>query len=134
VSQPVLAPVRPLFRVLAATFVPEAAALDERGWTEAEAIVERFLATRPARVRRQVPLLIRLVDLLAVIRHARRLPSLDDGDRLRLLESLQDAPFLLLRRGIWGVRTLAFMGFYGRPEAAAAIGYRADARGWLVRR
>lgn len=133
-SQPVLTPVRPLFRALAAAFVPEAGALDEHGWAEAEAIVERFLATRPARVRRQVALLIRLVDLLSRIRHARRLPSLDADDRLRLLESLQDAPVLLLRRGIWGLRTLAFMGYYGRPEAAAAIGYRADARGWLVRR
>jgi hypothetical protein len=130
----VLPPIRRSFRALAGTFVPEAAALDERGWAEAEAIVERFLATRPASVRRQVVLLVRLLDLLSLLRHARRLSGLDDDDRLHLLESLQDAPFLLLRRGIWGVRTLAFMGYYGRPEAAAAIGYRADPRGWLVRR
>lgn len=129
-----LLPVRTQFRALAQSFVPEAAELGERGWAEAEAIVERFLATRPAPVRRQVTLLLRLLDLLSLVRHGRRVASLDAARRLRFLESLQDAPILLLRRGIWGVRTLAFMGYYGRPQAAALIGYRADARGWEARR
>ena len=51
-----------------------------------------------------------------------------------MLETLQDAPVLLLRRGIWGLRTLAFMGYYTRPDAQRAIGYRADPRGWEARR
>ncbi len=130
----VLAPVRPVFRALCASFVPEFAALDERGWAEAEAIVERFLSTRPAAVRSQLTLLIRLLDALPLLRYGRRFTGLDDARRRRVLEALQDAPVLLLRRGIWGVRTLAFMGYYARPEAAAAIGYRADPRGWEARR
>jgi hypothetical protein len=134
VSASVLPPVRPQFRALAQSFVPEAAALGERGWAEAEAIVEQFLATRPAAVRRQLALLIRLLDFLSLVRYGRRIASLDAGRRLPFLESLQNAPILLLRRGIWGVRTLAFMGYYARPEAAALIGYRADARGWEARR
>jgi hypothetical protein len=133
VNPPVLAPVRPVFRALAATFVPESTALDERGWAEGEAIVERFLAGRPAAVRRQLVLLIRLLDLLPVLRYGRRFTRLDGARRRRVLETLQDAPLLLLRRGVWGVRTLAFMGYYTRPEAQAAIGYRADPRGWEAR-
>ena len=124
----------PVFRALASTFVPESASLDEPAWAEAEAIVERFLAGRPPRVRRQVRLLIRLLDLLPLFRHGRRFRSLDAAHRLRVLESLQRAPVLLLRRGVWGLRTLAFMGYYARPGAAAAIGYRADPRGWEARR
>jgi hypothetical protein len=99
-----------------------------------ESVVEQFLARRPASLRRQLTLLIRLLDLVAVLRHGRRLDSLPAERRLRFLESLQDAPILLLRRGVWGVRTLAFLGYYGRPEAAALIGYRADAKGWEARR
>ncbi len=132
-SESVIGPVRPVFRALCATFVPEAQALDERGWAEAEAIVERFLAARPAGVRRQLVLLVRLLDFLCLLRHGRRFAALDAARRLRFLETLQDARLLLLRRGIWGVRTLAFMGYYTRPEAQAAIGYRADARGWEAR-
>ena len=64
----------------------------------------------------------------------RRFSALDVARRTRFLLALQNSPVLLLRRGIWGLRTLVFMGYYGRPEAAALIGYRADARGWEARR
>lgn len=130
---PVLTPVQPVFRALAQTFVPEMGALDERGWAEAEAIVERFLAGRPEAVRRQLVLLIRALDALPLLRYGRRFTRLDGARRLRALAALQDAPILLVRRGVWGLRTLAFMGYYARPEAQASIGYRADARGWEAR-
>ena len=133
-SDRVLPQVRTTFRALVTTFVPEASALDERGWSDAEAIVERFLATRDAAVRRQVLLLIRALEVLPLFRHGRRFRALDATRRLRFLSALQNAPVRLLRRGVWGLRTLAFMGYYARPEAAAAIGYRADRRGWDARR
>jgi len=133
-SEPVLAPVRGTFRALAQTFVPEAGALDERGWAAAEGIVEQALAERPAKVRRQVGLLMRVLEVLPLLRWGRRFSALDGAARLRFLEALQRSPVLLLRRGIWGLRTLAFMGYYARPEAGALIGYRADARGWEARR
>jgi len=129
----VLAAVRPVFRALATTFVPEARDLDERAWADAEAIWERFLATRPVAVRRQLVLLIRLMDLLPLLRWGRRFTALSPERRVRFLTALQDAPLLLLRRGIWGLRSIAFMGYYGRAEAAEAVGYRADRRGWEAR-
>jgi len=133
-SESALAPVRGTFRALAQTFVPEAAALDAHGWAAVEAIVEQALAERPARVRRQIGLLIRVLETLPLLRWGRRFSALDAATRLRFLETLQRSPVLLLRRGIWGVRTLAFMGYYARPETRALIGYRADAHGWEARR
>jgi hypothetical protein len=134
VPQSVVAAVRPAYRAMAQTFLPESAALDEPGWAEAEAIVERFLAARPPAVRRQLAVLVRVLDLLPLFLYGRRFRSLDAARRLRYLDALQRAPVLLLRRGIWGLRTLAFRGFYARPGAAAEIGYRADPRGWEARR
>ena len=133
-NESVLAAVRPVFRALAESCVPEWAALDQPGRAEAEAVVERFLAGRPRAVRRQLSLLLRLLDLLPLVRYGRRFRSLDAARRLRFLEAMQRTPVLLVRRGIWGVRTLAFMGYYARPAAAAEIGYRADPRGWEARR
>jgi hypothetical protein len=78
--------------------------------------------------------LLQLLEWLPVLRYGRRLSSLDVARRTRVLELFQTAPVLLLRRGVWGVRTLALMGYYGRPAGAAAIGYRADPRGWESRR
>ena len=132
-TESISAAVRPVFRALSQTFVPEAAALDDAGWAEAEAIVATFLAGRPAVIRRQVVLLIRILDLLPLLVYGRRFRSLDAGRRLKFLVAMQKAPVLLVRRGIWGLRTLAFMGYYARPAAAAAIGYRADPRGWDAR-
>ena len=114
--------------------VPETAALDEAGWGDLERIVERTLAARPATMRRQLQLLIRALDLLPLLRYGRRFGRLDPPQALRFLSAMQDAPLLLLRRGVWGLRTLVFMGYYARPQAAAAIGYRADPRGWEARR
>lgn len=129
-----LAPVEPLFRALAVTVVPEAERLDEKGWRDLGALVEDALSDRPAGMRRQLVLLIRLLGILPLFRFGRTFGGLDAERRLRFLESIQDSPLLLLRRGFWGLRTLVLLGYYGRPEAGPEIGYRADPRGWEVRR
>src|SRR5260221_12911949 len=68
----VLAPVRPVFRAIAQTVVPEAASLPEAEWAALQEIVEQQLATRPRRLQRQLVLLIRLIDLLPLVTRARR--------------------------------------------------------------
>lgn len=131
---PVLAPVRGAFRAVAETVVPEARALPPDEWRTLEAIVEEALAGRPPRMRRQLRLLVRMIEMAPVLRYGRGFTALDDARRTAVLHVLQDAPLLLLRRGFWGLRTLVLMGYYARPAAAAQIGYRADARGWEARR
>ncbi len=129
----VLAPIRPAFRAIARTVVPETASLGEQAWAGVEAIIEHALAQRPARMRRQLALLVRAIDLLPLLTTGRRFRALGPEARERFLGRLQSAPLLLLRRGVWGIRTLVFMGYYARPEGAAAIGYRAHPRGWQAR-
>ena len=133
-SAPVLPPVRSQFRAIAQTVVPESRALAESDWLEVERIIEGALALRPEGIRRQIRLLIRALDLLPLLRHARRFTSLDPASRLAFLDSMQRFPVLLVRRGVWGLRTLVFMGYYGRPAARGLVGYLADARGWDARR
>lgn len=127
------APVRDRFRALARTIVPEAEVLDDAAWSEVERIIEQGLASRPRSVRRQLRMLVRVLDLIPLLRYGRTFRSLDRERRTRFLLAVQDASSLLLRRGFWGLRTLVFMGYYGRADAAAAIGYRADPRGWEIR-
>ena len=133
-SAPVLPPVQAAFRAIALTVVPEAASLESAEWRAAEDIIESALLRRPAAIRRQLQLLIRAIDLLPLLRYGRRFTSLDPAARLAFLSFMQRFPLLLVRRGVWGLRTLVFMGYYGRPGAGASIGYRADARGWEARR
>jgi hypothetical protein len=112
-----LSPVRDTFRAVAVTVVPEASSLDEPGWSALDALV-----------------FVRVLEHLPRLRWGRPFTALAPEERARFLSSLERAPVLLLRRGFWGLRTLVFLGYYARPEAAAAIGYRADARGWDARR
>jgi hypothetical protein len=129
-SERVLAPVRNEFRALAVAIVPASAALADAEWDELEAIVERALASRPARMRRQLALFVRLLTVAPLLRHGRRFPSLGPAAQARFLGAVERSPLLLLRRGFWGLRTLVYMGFYGRPAAAAVLGYRAHVLGW----
>lgn len=129
-----LTSLRAVLRAIGVTVVPEATRLDEAGWAALEGTVGAALASRPAALQRQLLLFLRLVEWLPVLRFGRRFTRLDPAHRTRVLKSLQDAPLLLVRRGMWGLRTLLLMGYYGRPEARSEIGYRADPAGWSARR
>lgn len=128
-----LLPVRRPFRAMVEAFVPEAVELTDEQWGRAEETVEKALAARPEAMRRQLRLFIRAVDTLARIRFLRPLGALRVDRRTRFLRNLQRAPLLVVRRGVWGVRTLAFMAYYGLPEVRDAIGYRVRPGGWSER-
>ncbi|MFZ2493337.1 MAG: hypothetical protein WA208_17800 [Thermoanaerobaculia bacterium] len=132
--QPTFAPVRESFRAVATTIVPEAVKLGPEEWAEVEAIIEQGLASRPAAIRRQLRLFVRILELLPLVRFGRTFRGLDESRRVRFLLAMQDAPLLLLRRGFWGVRTLVYMGYYSRAAARAEVGYRASVEGWEGRR
>jgi len=133
-SGSVLMPVRATFRAVAETVVPEASSLTPDAWRELEEVVERALAARPERTRRQLVTFLRLVELLPLLRHFRRFTRLSPDGRFHVLAGLQSSRQLALRRGLWGVRTLVLMGYYSREDVQAALGYRAHKNGWSARR
>lgn len=128
-----LSPVRREFRAIAVAIVPEAAELRPEEWLALEGIVEEQLAPRPHRMQRQLVTFVRLIALFARFRWMRPMRAQSAVQVRQVLESLERSPLLLLRRGMWGLRTLVFLGFYARPGVAEALGYRADARGWAAR-
>ena len=128
-----LAPVRHILRAIATTVVPETVSLDERAWAEVDDVIERAVAQRGERVQRQIVTFLRLVQRLPVARFGRPFTSLDSARRTAFLESLERSRFLLVRRGVWGVRTLVFMAYYTRGAVSEAIGYNPNAHGWSAR-
>lgn len=115
---------------MATAFVPEIAQCPPSRWEELERIVGRALDTRPAGLRRQIVLFIRVIEALSVLRFGRGLAALNPSRRTALLQSLASSRFVLIRRGVWGLRTLVMMGYYAQPEVQEQIGYRATAAGW----
>lgn len=128
-----LAPVRGAFRAVTVACVPAAAAFDETAWTRAEEVVDEALAQRPDGVRRQVLLFFRVLGVLSFARFGRGLERAGPERARRLLSALERSPLLLLRRGTWGLRTLAFIGVYTQADVRRRIGYEAALRGWEAR-
>ena len=64
----VLLPVRPIFRAVVSTVVPEASQLHEQGWAELETLVETALQDRPAAMLRQLGHKPLETDLIAYLR------------------------------------------------------------------
>ncbi len=133
-SAPVLPPIRATFRAVAATVVPETVALDDDGWATLEATVERALAARPEKLRRQLVLFVRVLEFLPIFTERGRFSRLGPEPRHRVLKRLELAPSLLVRRGFWGLRTLVLLGYYTQPAIQVRIGYRAHPDGWSARR
>lgn len=129
-SRPALSARQAVFRAVASTVVPEAARLSEAEWDEMMARVEASLRPRPASVRSRLRLFLLLIEWLPVLYHGRRLTRLAPSGRARFLRRLQEHSLRPIRLGFWGVRTLAFLGYYGRDAAALEIGYRPHPRGW----
>jgi len=113
-----------MFLAIAKRVVPEIAGLDEAAREEALALVERQLAARPGKMRRELALFLNVIRWAPVARYGRRFDRLGAAEQDAILGWLQDAPVAKLRSGFWGLKTLAFLGYYGRPAAAEAIHYR----------
>ncbi len=119
-----------IFRAVARTVVPEAAALDDVGWRDLETLVERSLQGRPVGLQRRFRTFLRLVQWLPVLRYGRPFTALDESRRTHSLRYLENHRIALIRLGFWGLRAMVFLGYYGRSAEAEAIGYRPEARGW----
>lgn len=133
-SDSVLAPVRATFRAVAETVVRETASLGPEGWRELEAAVEGALAARPESVRRQLVTFLRVIEYLPLLRRLRTFSRLPLDARFEVLHDFEMSPRLLFRRGMWGLRTLVFLGYYTRDDVQGALGYRAHPNGWSARR
>ncbi len=124
---------RGVFRAVVRVVVPASVGFDEARWVRVEQIVRDALAERPPAVARRVTLFLRVLDAFARARSFRGFASLPNPKALRLLQALERSPLLLLRRGVWGVRTLAFMGCYADDQAGREIGYGVALSGWEAR-
>lgn len=125
-----LSSVRSVLRAVVSVVVPEASALDEKGWKDLEALIEAALSERPQALKRRLQFFLYLIQWLPALRYGRVFTSLNPVQRTRFLSYLEDHPIQLVRLGFWGLRTVALLGYYGRAEAVKAIGYAADSRGW----
>ncbi|MBI3549142.1 MAG: hypothetical protein HY078_08900 [Elusimicrobia bacterium] len=117
------------FSAIAPRLVPGYARLGPDGRRRFAAIIDAALAERPAATRLQLSAFLFLLRWRSLLLHGRpldRLPAeLQDAE----LCHFEDSKVALFRKGFWGVRTLVFMGYYGRAEAWDEWSYRPSRAG-----
>jgi len=99
---------------LAACIVPETATASARSIDAMAEAVDRQLQPRPRLQQIAFKLLLIGVSWLAL------LPAGLQGRLLRLLEGF---PLRLARVGIWGLKTLIYLGYYGQESVQRRINY-----------
>src|ERR1700691_4881195 len=119
-----------IFRAVVSTIVQEASALGGQGWRDVHQVVERRLRDRPESLKRQLRIFRRAIQWLPVFRYGRPFTRLRPAARARVHAHLQDDRIQKVRVGFWGLRTIVLAGYYGRADAAQAIGYAASPQGW----
>ncbi|HVN76691.1 MAG TPA: hypothetical protein VMT19_10275 [Thermoanaerobaculaceae bacterium] len=112
-----------VFLRVAERVVPAVAALDEGGRGRFAGLVRKALAERPRSIRRQLGAFLTMLRWAPLLRFGAPFDRLSGARQDAVLRWLLDAPVLKLRSGFWGLRALAFMGFYGQPEVWPAVRY-----------
>ncbi|MBK8725804.1 MAG: hypothetical protein IPL96_07030 [Holophagaceae bacterium] len=126
----ILRPQAARLRPVLAALIPATAALDVVGVERVLARVDARLAQEEPRLQRQLKLFIRVLWWLPFLGTLRTFGGLPPERREAFLRKVQDGPVPKLRVGLWGLRTLLFLGWYGDPEVQQQLGYRPNARGW----
>lgn len=112
-----------LLMAVAARVTPETARLDDTSGRDFRNLVDTALSQRPPAVRKQFGTLLKIVRLAPLVRYGRPFDKLTPAQQDAVIAWFQDAPVTLLRKGMWGLKAMVFMGYYGRPEAATQVGW-----------
>lgn len=110
--------------VVGERIAPGIAGLDREGRDRVSSIMAEAIGARPPALRRQLFAFLRVLRWAPLLRYGRPYDRLAPAQQDAVLRWFHDAPITALRQGFWGVKTLVFMGYYGRPEAGEQLGYR----------
>jgi hypothetical protein len=114
---------------VAAIVVSGYSSIDSEGRVRFLEIIDEALGERPESMRRQLALFLKVLNVAPYLRWGRPLARLKAADAERALRWFQEAPVAKLRQGFWGLKTLVFMGYYGRNEVWPEVGYAPDFNG-----
>ena len=115
--------------VLARRIVPEVANLDQKEQREIAGVVDEALAIRGSALQFQFKTFLDLIRFSSMLRHGKTLERCAPEVQDRLLKKFEDSRIPRIRAGMWGLKTLIFMGYYGRHERAEQIKYTPSLNG-----
>lgn len=124
-AEPFLTGIRGVrFEALQQRLVPRAAAFSAEERNASRMLVNTLVSRMPEANRKKLGVFLLLIDIVSLVMGWRPFRRLPPAKQDRVLAFLFDAPVGLLRKGFWGVNTLAKLGVYGQTTLYDEIGYR----------
>ncbi len=111
------------FDALQAALVPRSAEFTSSERARSNELINQLLAQQDARSQRQLKLFLVLIDLYASFRFFKSFRRLGPARQNKVLSAFFDSPIPLIRKGFWGLNTLARLGVYSQPALHTEIGY-----------
>lgn len=111
------------FEALQNCLVPRSQKFTRNESVRSTLLINELLHQQTVSSRNMLALFIMLIDLFSCIRYARSFRHLNAAKKKAVLNFFFDAPISLLRKGFWGLNTLARLGVYGQTELHDEIGY-----------
>jgi len=121
-----------VLRPVAEAFAPPLARVGEADYAAVVGRIDLRLAMEPWALVRQIRLFVKVLYWLPLLWTGRTMAGLSAERRLAILGWLQDCPIHKLRVGVWGLRTLVFVGYYTDPNVQSQLGHRPRPEGWAT--
>ncbi len=118
------------FEALQHCLVPRSKTFSAQEAQRSRDTVNQLLAQQSASAQGKLALFLVLFDLVACLRYARSFKRLSDQQKSRVLNFFFDSPIGLLRKGFWGLNTLARLGVYSQTELHQELGYQLRPEPW----
>lgn len=112
-----------LLTTIGERLVPPLGKLSQEEQGRFRRLIADALAERPSAVQRQFRLFLAVLRWAPLVRWGRPFHRLKGAQQDRFLRWLQDDAPGRLRQGMWGLKTIVYMGYYGQSELGPRFGY-----------
>lgn len=86
-------------------------------------LIDRFINEKPILIALKIIIFIYLIDLVSTFKFGKFFSYLTNEQKNKLLNSFFDSPIPLMRKGFWGINTLAKLGVYTQQSIYPDIHY-----------
>ncbi|MBI2521218.1 MAG: hypothetical protein HYV97_12395 [Bdellovibrio sp.] len=117
------------FEAIQAILLPRFAVMDSDGINRSRNLLNNFLASKALSVLLKIALFLHIIDGISFFYGLHCFRHLPPHKQKAVMSFLFNSPIPLLRKGFWGINTLAKMGVYGQTELYADIGYKVKIQG-----
>lgn len=85
--------------------------------------VESFLKEKSPLIKLKIALFLAIIEIVSMLRFHSRVHKLSDQNGVTLLNSFCNSPIPIMRKGFWGISTLAKLSVYSLDYVQKDLGY-----------